>query len=459
MKRILSLTATLCLSVYIIACNSILDVQPQLTASYDQALNSTRGLNNAVNGAYSLFIDGSFAGGNSGMIGEVLADHANFQGSDAFGFGQMVVRQMELVNTVGRSTWENGYSVINRANLVIDAIDAGKIQDITFAANRDRIRGEALFVRAFSHFDLVRLFAAPWGFTADNSHPGIPYRTVGTQGPQNAKTVRGPLAQVYTRIVEDLQAAVPLLPEVAPKGKPSRWAARALLARVYLQQERYAEAFTEADAVIRGPFSLTDSVRSVWFTPNTNEAIYELPSERDLQDGAGGYRGLLSAELGGGAAAIAISTDLQRLFEASQNDRRRTSLFAVSIGRIYTTRFDELWTNFPILRVAEMYLIRAEAGFRTNRPVEQIRADINQTRVRAGLSAAALQSLSGDALFRALQTERALELALQGHRLHDLRRWRLPVANGSLPGATVLPWNDGRLVVPRPDREVSVNPE
>jgi tetratricopeptide (TPR) repeat protein len=459
MKHIL--LSSLCAAVVLLSqsCNSILDVQPQLTVSYNQSLSTTRGLDLAINGAYSLFADGSLAAGNLGIISEILADHTNFQGGDAFGFGQIVVRQVELVNTVGRSTWENAYNVINRLNLVNDALQSGTVQDITLAANRNRIEGEVRFLRALTHFELVRIYALPWGTTADNSHPGIPYRTQGTQGPQNATTKRAPVAEVYNQIAADLQAAARLLPQTAKLGKPSALAARAALARVYLQQERYAEAFTEADAVIQANvYSLNANVRDVWVMPSTPEVIMELPSVQDIQDAAGGYRGNFSADLGGGAAALAASDSFLALLRASRNDRRQ-SLFTESLGRTYTNRFDVLWSNYPLIRIAEMYLIRAEAGLRTSRSIDQVRADLNRTRVRAGLAAADIQTLSGDALQQAIQTERALELVFQGNRLHDLRRWRQPVPSGTNPTTAALQWNDPRLVMPRPDREVSVNPD
>jgi hypothetical protein len=460
MKRFL-VSSALALTLSLAGCADILDIKPQLSVSYEQALNSTKGLNNALNGAYSLYIDGSLVGGNFGIISELLSDQTNFQGSDAFGYGQIVSRQMELVNTVGRSTWENAYNSINRANLALDALRAGQANgDPTLAPERNRIEGEALFLRGAMHFELVRLYAAPWGFTADNSHPGIPYRTAGTQGAANAKTKRAPVSEVYTKIIEDLQAAQRLLPVNGAKGKPSQIIVRAFLARVYLQQERYAEAWTEADAVISSPngYTLNANPRAAWVESGTKEVIYELPSEVDIQDAAGGYRGNYSADVNGGAAALAVSETLFATLSAATGDKRR-DMFVQSFGRVYTTIYDVLWSNLPFIRIAEMYLIRAEAGHRTNRDVNQVRADLNRTRVRAGLSANTIASLTGDALLQAIQAERGIELVFQGHRLHDLRRWRLPIGNGSRPGTTPLAWNDPRLVMPRPDREVSVNPD
>jgi starch-binding outer membrane protein, SusD/RagB family len=459
MKRFLVGSAVV-LTLSSVGCSNILDIKPQLSVSYEQALNSTQGLNNAINGGYSLFIDGSLVGGNFGIIAELLSDQTNFQGGDAFGYGQIVARQMELVNTVGRSTWENAYNAINRVNLAIDAIRSGQANgDPTFAAQRNRIEGEGLFLRAVLHFEVVRLYAQPFGFTPDNSHPGIPYRTVGTQGVTNARTRRAPVSEVYAQIITDLQSAQRLLPIVGSKGKPSQIIVRAILARIYLQQERYAEAWSEADAVITtNNYSLNPDPRSAFTEKDTKEVVYELTSEVDIQDAAGGYRGNYSAEINGGAAALAASDTFLATLNAATGDKRR-AMFRESIGRTYTNRYDVLWSNLPFIRIAEMYLIRAEAGFRTSRPLDQIRSDVNRTRVRAGLSAMTIESLTGEALFQAIQSERALELVFQGHRLHDLRRWRQPIGNGSRPGVAPLTWNDPRLVVPRPDREVSVNPD
>lgn len=441
-------------SLGISSCSNVLDIQPQLAVSYDQALSTTRGLDNALIGAYSVFVGGALTGGNLQLMSEVLADHASFNGTDAFGFGQIVNRQMEIVNTTGRSTWEDAYNAINRINLALDAMPT--VTDNAIAANRDRIEGEGRFIRAYLHFEMARLYAAPWGSTADNSHPGVPYRTIGTTGPGNAFTQRAPLAEVYRLILNDLQIAVQKLPETNVLGRAHRWAARALMARVLFQQENYAQALTEADAVINSNrFQLQANILNVWQVGGTTEAIFETASQRDFIDAAGSLRGAFSIDFGG---AVSGSEQLVALFATSRNDRRISAMYLQALGRAYTTRFDVLWSGNPLIRLSELFLIRAEAGHRTGRAVDLNRVDLNRSRVRAGLNPADVNTLSGDALLNAIITERSIELALEGHRLHELRRLRRTVANGTLPGAPVFQWNDVRLVMPRPDREISVNP-
>lgn len=154
------------------------------------------------------------------------------------------------------------YQGVYRANLVLENLDKA-------TTSKDNIEGQAKFVRALVHFEVVKLFAQPWGFTADNSHLGITIRLTTEVGTKNRSTVK----QVYDQIIADLKDAENKLPDVN-NGLPTKWAAKGLLAKVYFQMNDFQNAYNYANQVIESKKFTLDVTYAPRFTVGDQRKVY-----------------------------------------------------------------------------------------------------------------------------------------------------------------------------------------
>lgn len=434
----------------ITSCQNIIDVQPPLDISNEIALSTVDGLQSALNASYALLRSGSLYGGNLYGVGELLGDQVFINGG-GFGLLELAGRKMTFFNPEGRSIWQDGYGTINRINNIIAAMPTASGGT---DAEKNRILGECLTIRAIVHFDLVRFFALPWKTTADNSHRGIPVRVEPTRGASNSVVAPSTVSQVYTQIVNDLNQAINILPE-GSNTKFNRWSARAILARVLLQREDYQGAFNAADAVVKsGKFQLPSNVRDVFDNSFTNESIFEFLSKEPAEDASGGVQGYFREDAGLSPVLTVVPSFATSIVNNS-SDKRGKELIKKVDDQYYTTKFQKVFMNMPILRYAEIILIHAESAARLNQASTAI-SSINMIRQRAGLSQ--IGSLSGDALLNTILNERAIELAFEGHRIHDLRRLQRSIPNPNNSADAALSWNDKRLVLQIPDIERNATP-
>uniref|UniRef100_UPI0035697253 RagB/SusD family nutrient uptake outer membrane protein n=1 Tax=Ancylomarina sp. TaxID=1970196 RepID=UPI0035697253 len=311
-------------------------------------------------------------------------------------------------------------NVIENINYAEDASDVEKAQAVA----------EAKAIRALAHFDLTRLYAQPYGYTANAQHPGIPYMEQNIT--YDELTTRALLFDNYENIIADLLEAESNLGTAigteeanSVKAYMSKVAAQALLARVYLYKNDWDKAKEYATKVIEdGNISLIDNSEVLSSYSNNT------PSTEDIfiLDNSGRHIGApLSRQIGieddRTSLYLLPSHDIIDLYE--DGDIRK-QLFAEQMGETLTKKWTELAGEtdhyIPVLRLAEMYLIRAEASL--NLPVSnevQARADLDVIRKRANPAAANLQ-LSGTALKEELFQERRRELAFEGHLFFDIVR-------------------------------------
>ena len=232
----------------------------------------------------------------------------------------------------------------------------------------------------------------------------------------------------------------------------SKYSAAAMLARVYLQKGDYAKARDAADRVINsGKFKLTQAnadgiIEEFLYTrakavDNTSEDIFAM--QVTTTAGNNTFQTYYS-ELGRGD--ISINNPHFELYEP--NDLRINLIN----GDGYSAKFDNVYGNVHIIRLAEVYLIRAEANFRLvdavgATPVE----DINTIRNRAGLASVSTVTLND------ILKERKIELSFEGFTLHDIKR--LGVSTGFFTGGGGLPFTSPKLIFPIPKRDRIVNPK
>ncbi len=420
-----------------------LDTKPTQSIDESQALNTSADVLVALVGSYSDLGNADIYGGLPFVAADLLGDFNEISWSGTFqGLTQIKNKAIPVDNGFVTRTWISGYRAINDVNNVLSGLA------VVTANQKDRVEGEASFIRGAVYFDLVRLFAKAWNDGTPASNPGVPIVLAPTRGITEAdQRARNTVAEVYTQVIQDLTTAEAKLPAIngfyATKGS-----AAAMLARVYLQKGDYANAAAAADRVIAStryilkanyadafPVSPTGPAQ----LPNTTEDIFAM--QVNATQGVNSFNTHFSSS---GRGDIDINDSHLDLYEPG--DTRR-DLFYLDGGSVYVGKFENTYGNVRLIRLAEMYLIRAEANFRLlpAAPVGGVLplTDINRIRNRAGLTPLLVVTLAD------ILKERKLELAFEGFTLHDVKRLQGTVGT--------LPWNSPKLIYPIPDREMRVN--
>ncbi|TDK41662.1 RagB/SusD family nutrient uptake outer membrane protein [Algoriphagus formosus] len=373
--------------------------------------------------------------------------------------------------------WNGGmWSGINTTNIVLSQIDDEEAIPGD-AAQRQRVKGEAHFLRALMYFDMARIYGYEPGKEVNGWDKAVILRTEPTLGFSNADfRARATNRQVYDQVIADLQAAINLLPNASMGSanvyRASRGAAQALLARVYLYDSKFAEAAASASAAMAS-FGLADdgtglatpeNYISGFSTAPNPESLFEVEiraNDWSTVDGVNNSVSSLTANVFASAQFIATATD--DLIESyDENDVRRDAWVETTrTGSDETVYRSAKWLghkgdfleNLPIIRAAELFLIRAEARYRTGDEAGA-QADLNALRANRGLEEFPI-SATGQALFEAIMLERRLEFALEGHRWFDLKRNGLPITKAGR--FEDIPYEDYRLLPPLPTGELLLN--
>jgi len=353
------------------------------------------------------------------------AGELDFYSTSFSDLGEFQQRDVNAENGSLLTLWSSAYNTIYGANAIIEGLESSTA---VTPGTRDQLLGEALFVRAFTYFYLVNLFGdVPLATTTD-------YRVNATLGLADIETV-------YAQLIDDLLRAVQLLgPEYvsADRVRPSRWTAHALLARVYLYRGEWEAAETHASEVIAqtGHYTLTplDGV----FVKSTQEAIWQLiPVRPNFNTNEGNTFIPITVPV------FALSEGLMQAFDDKDSRKSSWILPYEYGGEVYSVPYkykvangSEITEYAVVLRLAEQFLIRAEARAQLNDPAGAI-ADLDAIRGRAGIGllANSAPELTGQALLDAIERERRRELFTEwGHRWLDLKRVdRIPVEAAFYP--------------------------
>lgn len=459
MKKILLLTLGLSCGL-LTGCESFLDLDSTNSQPDVEFLKSASNVESVLVGAYGQAFGKFFLGGEVIRTSEQYGDNLDLGRVTAGGGAgaQFTTRDFSLFNSQGRNLWGRGYTAISRANTVITSIDQN-----TFSAEqsvKDRLRGEALFIRGIVHFELVRLFAKPYTSNA-GAEVGIPLRIISATTEQAAQRVpRNTVGEVYNQVISDLREAEALLPPTNG-NRATRWAAKAYLARVYFNQEDYANAYTYSnDVIANGGFNLGDPANPDAVTipfrqagdvsPNGSPIILQAVST-SANDVSGTVRDNFF-NTNESSVTLPLSSSLSDLLR-NRGGRRDLLLVARPTSTLpYSLKYQGgNPINVPVIRLAEMYLTRAESAvLKGNFTPATVRADYNILRELAGLPADNT-SASQEELLTAIREERRVEMFTENDRFHELRRLRQDIRG--------LPYNDSRMLLKIPDIEVQSNPD
>ena len=419
------------------ACADKLNVEPRNTIDDSSAVSTSSDVEALLVGAYSALSDTDVYGGAILRDAELIGDDGEIFWDGTFvAPGEIFTKLMLVTNLQAQDTWRDSYKVINICNIVLANLD------VVTPDKKERIEGEAKFLRGAVYFELAREFGKTWTDGNPAQNPAVPLVVEPTTDSNADDLVpRASVEAIYNQAISDLTEAETLLPE--ENGFfATTYAASAILSRIYLMQQDFAKAAAKANRVIESEeYELTDSFADAFNKGSssgsnaTSEDIFAV--QITSQDGTNDMNTFFASSDYGGRGDIYIE---DKHFELYEPGDERADLFYDD----WTAKFNNVYGNITIVRLAEMYLTRAEANFRTTQelgaePVE----DINTIRDRVGLDP--LETVTLSQILR----ERHIELAFEGHRIHDQKRTKSSVGS--------LPYSSPRLVFPVPQRELNIH--
>jgi len=420
------------------SCKDFLDVEPKDSVSDETTIVDKTSAQTAVRGIYRELGDDAYYGSLFQTIGYLSGDNIQWTGSQSV-IQQFISHAVKSDNANIATVWAGIYSTINRANQVIDKLPA--VNDNTFTADeKNTLLGEAYFIRALSYFDLART----WG--------GVQLIIKATQNIGDTKGIkRSTLEQTYAQVLSDLDKAETLLPETTNRVRATKKTVWALKARFYLYQKDWAQAESYASRLISDAEYRLIKPYSAFFANNvvaTDESIFEIAYSANNTNG---HRNYWQPPANNGTRQWAPNDAFIALINNPAIGGNRNAAVAVTNqGLWYGNFYYRSPATDPafILRIAEQYLIRAEARARQEN-TEGALDDLDAVRDRAGLAAS--MATSTEDIVLAIENERRLEFAFEPHRWYDL------VRTGR--AATVLGVTDERrYVMPIPVTELNTDP-
>jgi starch-binding outer membrane protein, SusD/RagB family len=419
----------------------VLDLSPINNISINDAFSTPSLIENSVNGMYNAAAIGQYNGttpnGGRGYVwGAAFVQQGDCRGEDAVNTSTFY--QLTYTATYDATTannvfyWVDGYRLINRCNLVIEGVTNAVTKGIISQAVADDYIGQAKFMRAITHFELLNYFARPYNFTAGATHPGVVYRETGidSQAEIDAALLlpRNTVADCYQKVLADLNEAESKITNTN-LIKATKNAAIAFKTRVYLHKRDWNNVIAEGiklnglrslTSTPNGPFannlSNTESIFSMAHTaavnPGVNAALASQYKRRTL---------------------VSISPIIWRDPMWLNDDKRREEgvMVVTTAGRKYTNKYkdDVNYTDAaPVIRYAEVVLNMAEAHARKAAPdLVTSLSLLNSVRNRS-LASPATQAYTATSfvtpteMVGAILKERRIEFLLEGRRWSDIHR-------------------------------------
>lgn len=403
------------------------------------------------------------------LNGDAQSDNA-YAGADNPNIFQIDEYTMESINSNAMRDWRYLYAAIAKANTVLDNIDAVADAALT-ETRRAEIKGEAAFIRGFMYFDLVRQYGdVPLLLNAITEWD--------IEDVDKIYLARTAKAEVYQQIVKDLELAVANTRATAVnRNIVTKATAHFLLAKVYatIEPHDWAKVSQHCDAVLAGGYELLPEFDQLWdgAHENSSESIFEI-----TYDGGDAGTGNWGASMFYGTDWKKFNTpsnDLDAAFDAEGDEIRKNS--TIQFADVTGKWSDRYWPlihypyaykyrdvkdgkqNFILFRLADIMLLKAEAL--TDADDLDGAADlVNAVRTRVDLDPITLTTKGN--MILAIEKERRLELAFEGHRWHDLKRTgrAIEVINATRDGngnSLGYQLNEDRLLWPIPQNDRDKN--
>ena len=464
-KQILYIAMLLLIST---ACEDFVDVDPDYQEEISNGLVDIEDYEGATIGIVSAMRAAAYYGSTYGSLMEMMGEDL-FETPESLGNSRTMTDWIftSADGTISNA-WLQMYQVILRANTVINGIDDVE-EDVP--GRKNRLKAQALALRAMAHFDLLRAYGQ--SYDRNSTALGIPIKTsIEISLPERAS-----VQATYDQIFDDLSDALTLYDnmDIADAEIPvtffSKLAAQALLARISLYAGLDADAVNYATTVInssrtalvaRADYPLVWSQEKVDGSSVESEVIFEIAFTfgQDSRIGAPIYF------VPNNRVAFRPSSLWIDLFGSSPSSDVRYTSYAKADSRrggaIIPSKYEanDGFLSFKALRLSEMYLIRAEAYANQNQSA-QASADLNTLRA-ARINGYINENLTGTSLMNAIKVERRKELFMEGHKWFDTRRYGDAINRGpdfAAPAVTQsLSAGNFRFVWPIPQDEVDANP-
>ncbi|NME70052.1 RagB/SusD family nutrient uptake outer membrane protein [Flammeovirga aprica] len=470
------------------SCDNFLDLKPISEETSDNAYNKASQMESALVGAYETFQSAEYYVWDHVVFSDVRSDNAYAGGDNPEVFEADLLRVTPINSRVFKN-WSQIYNGILKANTVIEKVDL--VTDPQLSDTRKgQIKGEALFLRAYHYFTLVKL------------HGGVPLILAPTKStdPNDVRVPRSSVAEVYQQIITDLTDAANLLPDYytdengndlggsTNKARATAGAANALLAKVYAQNKDWSSALAAIEKVEKSSagYTLLANYDHLFDGEhyNNEESILEV-QYLGTDEGNFGPQLLLPPSISGDTwrKFVTPSQDLIAAYDAEGDVKRK----GASVLFEEVSWVDEYWgnaagTSIPfsykwkkamgwastdrpyLIRFGDIVLLKAEALNETGQSGTAL-VELNKIRSRANLEAVS-GGLSKEALRAKILLERRLELAQEGHRWDDLVRHNLAVSTMNdlveidLRTGQAVNYNmtEAKMLLPIPQQELDRNP-
>ena len=431
---------------------SFLELNPPTSLTPSVALATEADLQVALRGAYAGLKSTALYGRSLPVLGDMMGDNTYQSTLNTNRYTLFNNNTYTVTDGDVSGLWNASYTVILRANNIINSPVAAN-------ANVNQYKGEAYAIRALAYYNLVRFFATP--YTQDPAALGVPLVTTYDA---DLKPGRAKVSEVYALINADLNQAYTLMTKFTNSSQFSKYAAKALQAKVYNTMGDKANAKTAAlDVITNSGFTAVSATAhagywaGVSFRTDKVETLFELSFDAVANNAfdALAYIYLQSGNYGD----MLCADDLYASFSATD---ARKALYATGTRGGLASVFVNKYSSFTgdhsdtkVIRMAEMYLIAAEASYPANE-ADAIKY-VNEVTSRRGATAIAS---TGAALLEDIITERRKELAFEGERYHDLQRLKRDVVRGTNypASARTIAFSNFRRIMPIPQGELDANP-
>ncbi|HDZ07259.1 MAG TPA: RagB/SusD family nutrient uptake outer membrane protein [Maribacter sp.] len=446
------------------------DLQPFVEGNPETFFTSVSAFQNGVDGAYrQLWNYYSSTGSGLQGIPDILSDNVIIAQTGRRS-NQDFYNYRYVAGTGGAIDlyWSEAYEAVNVANLVIAQID-----NLGDGAEKDNILGQALAIRAWAHFDLVRVYGKIPTQSADaNASLGVVYIKVedGDTEDPFAEPARETVASNYAEIIGDLERASQLIGEDNGQGKLNTDGVYGLLSRVYLYNGEYQKVIDAADEV-SVPLATAEELEGVYTDANEAGIVVKLAINTSSESG-GNNVGVLYSQSNATSTISEYVFDFDFFNSIDEDDQRRDVISFVGLNSdnqynaiskfLGETGQVNGRVDVKVLRAAEVLLNKAEAQFELG---QDALSTLNQLRDLRYVSYAGGEA--GSALEDAIQFERRVELSFEGHRFFDLKRRGEPVmrstmgdiidGSGTSPDFPTLAADNFRFQLPIPIAEINAN--
>ncbi|MBT1687606.1 RagB/SusD family nutrient uptake outer membrane protein [Dawidia soli] len=432
-------------SLAAVSCDDFLDKEPIDQISSDQYFTDEKSVTSAVIALYNSLVNANYYGRAMLIVPELAAG----QVVSLQQYPEYMVFTSNTINIDNPWTlniWASSYTTINAANNVLALESAERAAEVTFSneSTRNALLREAKFIRALVYFNLVRSFG------------DVPLITTPTtSGSTNLQVARASVSEVYAQIISDLGGYEELpgrYAAAADMGRATRWAAEALLAKVYLYSGNYERASALAgDVIMNGGYLPTDNYGDVWTKENSTESIFEIQYDAQVQNE-------LAKNVAQTGGIFGTSKAIYDQYDSA--DERRY----FNVVRVETEKGDQFFIgkypsgpavqNIPVIRLAEVYLIYAEAEARRAESVtEDAYNYYKAVRDRAGVETPEISTFTTlQDFITVVQREKRLEMMFEGEAWFDYTRTELALTE------MMQNPDPGRFVFPIPQAERDLNP-